>query len=136
MSEFLSRALVKLESAWALLDELKVPSVGGCDNAGKPPARRRSAPPVRLAVLSVDCEITGLAREVFANVAADVDCPLPAGGVAVWCRWCRGLGDRVDTLPWCDDLVDEVLGWLAWVEQVTGADAGVYPRGDYARIAS
>lgn len=120
--DLLRSVAVRLESVWRMLDALKIPRQGNVENAGKPPARRCSRPPVVVEVVSVDVEITSLAREVFSNVAVDLGVLLPTGGVLAWCRWLREEAEAVVRLTWVSDLVDQLMEWVHWVSAVVDDD--------------
>lgn len=132
--EMVERLLVKLGVLVVRLREMEVPSAGNQESAGKPPARRMSKPPTPIGLLSVDEEITRSAREVFSNVAADLGVHLPSGGLVSWSEWGLVHVAKIAELAWVGDLVDELLGWSRWLEEITGDHRSLLPIGEAVRM--
>lgn len=122
------RALWTLEVLASGLDEMLVPrQASSGENAGKPPARRGSRPPINLVVLDVKLDVLAVIRFWCGLVVRECPevGPLPesreVGALAGWLRERLAVVERFE---WAELAADEVIAQARWVEDVVSPPRG------------
>lgn len=128
----LSRSLVDLERCADRVDELVVPRTPSCgENAGKPPSRRVSKPPVVVGMLDLKLRVESTLRYwcswlrrdgVSAN--EDVAETNPGVGIESMARWLRHNALALGQMPWAEMAADEVCAVARLVVDVVEPPLG------------
>ncbi|MBE7338112.1 hypothetical protein [Corynebacterium aurimucosum] len=116
------RALVRLASDGPGLDELlqpRQPSSG--ENAGKPPSKRGSKPPLSLAILDLKLETEEVLGQWCGQLAREAPehGSLPSGAsIAQRADWLRSRLPILETMPWGQRAAEELIATARVVSDV------------------
>ena len=122
------RALWTLEGVAAGLDLLLVPrQASSGENAGKPPARRGSRPPINVVVLDVKLEVLAVLRFWCGQLVCDCPevGPLPVPrDLAELALWLREHLPEVERCAWAEVAAGELIGQARRVEDLVAPPLG------------
>lgn len=114
----LARSLVDLERCAGQLDELVVPRTPSCgENAGKPPSRRGSKPPVVVGMLDLKLRVEATLHYWCGWLLRDGVCidptvgdDPPGGGIVAMAVWLRQHVLVLGQMQWGQLAADEICG--------------------------
>lgn len=126
-SEF-GKALWALEELGPGLDDLLVPrQASSGENAGKPPARRGSRPPIDVVVLDVKLEVLATlgfwCGQVVSAGCGPAAPPHDRGVVGLAC-WLRARLPEIEEFEWAEMAAHEVIGQARRVEDLVAPPLG------------
>ncbi|WP_313546451.1 hypothetical protein [Corynebacterium sp.] len=118
----LGRALVTLENDGPLLDDLLVPTQASSgENAGKPPNKRGSKPPLVVPIVDLKIETHQLVKFWAVKLAASENVKLDCtDSIAALSRWVRAQLLALEQQPWSEQAAFELIaqarlvGDLVW----------------------
>lgn len=123
----LGRHLYWLETDGDLLDDLLVPrQPTSGENAGRPPQRGKSKPPVVLGVVDLKAEVEEVlgywCGQLVASVP-DLGPPTSSRRIAARAGWLRGHTAELFAMPWAEMMADEVASRARLVRDVVSPPA-------------
>lgn len=115
----LGRALYSLECEGDKLDDLLFPRQA-CSgtNAGKPPARRGSTPPVNLAMLDLKLSTENVVAWWAMRVPHAMEDGPASRNIADGARWLQGHLAAIDDAPWGELAAQEIIAAARLVSEV------------------
>lgn len=117
----LRSALDDLAERFPLLDDLLVPrQAPSGENAGAPPGKPGSKPPLVVAIVDLKIEVevvVGRWAGAVVRFVPDVGRPV-SSDVGAQIRWLGCVADRLVEMPWFERMVNEVIGVASVVDVV------------------
>lgn len=120
--EMTSRSLVKLEDYALRVEELLIPTTAASGtNAGKPPSRRGSKPPLSVAMLDLKVEmeqtLVQITGAMLAQYPGELGSPesMDAGSLA---RWIRVHLPEMESMPGAELAAEQILAMVRHVADV------------------
>lgn len=123
----LGRHLYWLETDGDLLDDLLVPrQPTSGENAGRPPQRGKSKPPVVLGLVDLKADVENVLGYWCGQLVAslpELGSPPPSRRIASRSAWLRGHAAELLAMPWAEMMADEVASRARLVRDVVSPPA-------------
>ena len=125
--EMTSRSLVKLELCADRLDALLVPSTAASGtNAGKPPSRRGSKPPLSVAMLDLKVGATEVLAFWGGRLVRDYPGEMEQPGrrdLSGWAAWVRVHLPEMEEMVWAETAAEQIISCARQVADVVDPPA-------------